>query len=144
MNDKYIWALLDTYETEKLYAELDRENLSELTQTLHKSLEAMYGDETPSFEELSSAIKLNVIDGPEHSLDLGIHSLQRWKLNTLNNGDVILEDSDFVPVKGTKIYEASNVITLGCDGSYVHIPIGYFTRKVNLPVVAEWIEHTLC
>ena len=143
MNNKYIWVLRDTFETEKLYAELNRENLSEITETLYKSLEAVCDDERLSYEGVSAAIELEAIKGPEHSIDLGTHSLQRCKLNALDDGDVIIDDPDFVPVKGAKIYEAANRVNIGCDASYACFPVGYFTQKVNLPVAVEWIEHTL-
>lgn len=143
MNNKYIWALLETSETEKLYAELNNENLSELTETLYNSLKSMSDDERLSYEGVEEAIMMNVIDGPDHSIDLGTHCLQRYKLNSLYDGNVMIDDTDFIPAKGAKIYEAAERINMGCDASYALTPVGYFTKKIDLPFAVEWIERTL-
>ena len=47
--------------------------------------------------------------------------------------------------KGASIYEAATRVTMGCYMAYTLSPIGYLTRKLDLPEFdqAEWIERRL-
>lgn len=144
MDVKYIWALYDAFETERLYAEIDGDNLVELTERLNESETDRNDGEALTKEKLESIIKTEIADGTDLSLNFGCYTLQRCPLNVIFDGDVMFDDPEFVVEKGAKVYEAAQRVNLGCDASHALSPAGYFTRKPDLPGGdLEWIERVL-
>ena len=141
--NQYIYALLDTYETERVFADYDLATSDYVRGRFYKVMEDFY-DERLDLVGIDMMIKQNVIEGESHYVESMGLAFKRCRLNCLfgedilSEGELLFDDPDFEVKKGAKLYEAAIRITMGCDNSYALETMGYFTRCVDSPEFREY------
>lgn len=142
---KEIWVLLEAGETIELIAELDDFTIERLAIRFFEEMEDPDDPDAPkSVEQVKEELR-KVIESEDHTGCFSVYELRLQELNALiDNGEVLFEDNEFEVKRGAKVYEAAYRIIMGCDMSYALDPIGYFTKKIELPQddYAIWTEQS--
>lgn len=153
MKNPSIWVLLQTEETLELIAALDDKTIDRLAT---RFFDEMQDDDDPSAPKDVEQVKdmiTEVINSADKVGYFSTYELRLQELNVLIEGNMqLLQDYDFEVKRGATVFEAANRIVMGCDMCYALAPIGYFTKKIDLPEddfaiytaqSAEWHERTL-
>ena len=146
MKQQYIWVLLEAGETREVIATLDEKTIERLAEMFYNEMEDEEDDFAPkSVAYVKKKIIEDVCRGYEHHGYFLTHELYRQEINVTVSGDVLYEDADFEVKSGNVVYEATQRIVMGCDMAYALSPIGYFSRRVENPMLegAEWVERRL-
>lgn len=146
MNKKFIWVLLEAGETKEVIATLDEKTMDRLAAMLWDEMEDECDGGAPkSMAEVKKMILEDVVRGYDHHGYFLTHELYRQEINATVSGEVLYEDADFDVKSGAVIYESGQRIVMGCDMAYALSPIGYFSRRVDDPMLegTEWIERRL-
>lgn len=142
-----IWVLTNAGETENVFASLDDAALDIVAPIIFDWIEDENDPDMPkSVEETKQLLHRDLVENGGDEGPACVYMLKRTPLNTIvGEGSVLFEDPEFKAEKGAVIYEAVDRIIFGCDMNYALAPVGYFTRKVEIPDMpyVEWIERPL-
>ena len=146
MDKKYIWVLLEAGETKEVIATLDEKTIERLAEMFYDEMEDEEDDYAPkSVEDVKQMIIEDVCKSYDHHGYFLTHELYRQEINATVSGDMLYEDADFEVIEGNVVYEAALRIVMGCDMAYALSPVGYFSCRVDNPMLegTEWVERRL-
>ena len=146
MDKKFFWVLLEAGETKEVIATLDEKTIEKLAEMFYDEMEDEEDDDAPkSVADVKQMIIEDVCKGYEHHGYFLSHELYRQEINATVSGDVLYEDADFEVKGGNVVYEAAQRIVMGCDMAFALSPVGYFSRRIDNPILegTEWVERIL-
>ncbi|MCM1163929.1 MAG: hypothetical protein NC339_06760 [Muribaculaceae bacterium] len=146
MENKYIWVLLRIEETYTVFAELGDSAIARIAEDVFEELVDDDDDEAPkSVSEVADLIREDILTHGLDDVQYSVYTLKRVPLNTIENSDITLDDSDFTLQKGASVFEAAEEKVEGCGMDYTVLPVGFFTKPIDHPNLMglKWIERVL-
>lgn len=145
-HNPFIWVLLESGETQAVFANLTDEVITNLAVMFFDVMEDPDDQYAPrTSADVEQMIRKDVLESEDHTGSYNIYELRRWELNTLSSGEILINTPDLEIKSGSEIYEASIRIVMGCDMSYALEPVGFFTSKLPDSTLTgiEWHKRTL-
>lgn len=153
--NKYIWALIESEETDSIYSELDDNTIRAIAEKIFPFAEDLDDPNTPKdIEHMAKIIKRECIDNRNYCFEYLTFRLKRYLLN--EGGDDDVEQVFGLCIKteagrGDTVYEFAAKYSLGgCDQSYILVPIIFFAEhpvQVDEVLIGDklvesaWREH---